>query len=226
MVFLCGSLAVAVTGIECAIAFMPQSAAFLVATHGAVLGTTFARRASAPERADKFHAFALMCALAAEFFVIMFNTNMLLNYWSSFLVAAHMLYFFVWAPDPLVKKERDTFAWEFANACEFSLELAAIAACVAVDLALAPNVGVVQLQPGETLAPTFVGVFFLTRTLPFLRLNSRRRDSIPVSALVALLELGCALFATLSGFYVQCAYLWTLLGFVAAHFALSKWTNG
>ena len=104
MVFLCGSLAVAVTGIECAIAFMPQSAAFLVATHGAVLGTTFARRASAPERADKFHAFALMCALAAEFFVIMFNTNMLLNYWSSFLVAAHMLYFFVWAPDPLVKK--------------------------------------------------------------------------------------------------------------------------
>ena len=219
MRFVCGSLAVFVAGLECAVAFFPGTS-YLVATHGAVLGTTWASRAK-QKRADAFHAVALMSALAVEFFVIMANTNFSLNYFASMLVALHMLWFLVWSGAQKKGESGESMKWGCARALETALEMGTIIGCAIVDCSLAPHVGFVTLQPGEILAPTFLGALAVTCALPFLRLRAHHHDVLSVTLLLSVLLTLYASLATVQAWYVQCAYLWSLLGFVLLHCAAS-----
>ena len=229
MRFVCGSLAMGAAGLCCALAFLSQTppSSFLVATHGAVLGTTLAPRAEW-KRADTFHALALMAAVAVEFFVFTYNPNMTLNFVTSVVVVAHMAWFFVWSmaqrhgrEEVSLKQETLKVAYTLRELCEVVLETAAIAGCAIVDCVLAPTLGFVQLAPFETTAPTFVCALALSRALPHLRWSAEHHDSLAVSGPVSIVLVVYAICTTISGWYVQCAYAWSLFGLVITHFLIS-----
>jgi hypothetical protein len=225
MKYVCGSLALAAVGVEITIAFFQQTSSYLVASHGGVLGATLAPR-DAWSRADTFHSVSLMCAVAVEFFVMMFNPNMRLNFFASLLAVVHMAYFFMWSRGvkPPLKKEKDEgIRWKCTDAAEMALETSTFLGCAIVDCVLAPNVGFVALKsPEETLAFTLAGTLVLARVLPHLRLKSHHPDFVAVSFFTAALLLAYAIYTTVVGWYVQCAYLWSLFGFVLVHFGISR----
>ena len=253
------ALSAACFAVCCACAFAQQSNAFVVSTHGAVLGVSFASiegwhgAAEREARGALLRAQVLVLALFVEFFVIGANPNATLNFVNSLLVMTHMAWFVVWigaqsaraeherrraahaAPEPEPAPTDDDLsdarqlearAWARWR-CVCGVDLDAVLKHVAllgpslVDGLLAPNVGPVALRPLETTAPTLLGALAFARALPYMHFSTRHHDYVPSTLVVLAVLIGFGVYTAVAQWYVQTAYLWSLVALVASHFSFS-----